>query len=144
MSVIRTLFRGKSMSELRALSGKELMHLKYNPWKYSQEEFQELAYIGYTKDLCEHILHRLKYRRLTQRGIHDYLRHIPIRGYNDCPEEVLCYTDKCVKAMFDYSKEMGHISKESSLDDFLKSHGYDLNNPACSITLSQATIDSTY
>ena len=72
-------------------------------------------------------------KELSQEGVHAYLRHIPIRGYNgDWPEEIYSLTESCVQKLYEYSKERKFIQEDFTFEDFLKSHGYNPCN--CPIT----------
>lgn len=72
---------------------------------------------------CIPAYNKMSNKTLDYSGVHSYLRHLPIRGYNHgWPEEIYELTDQCIYALYDYSKTNGFIYKNCSFEDFLKEH----------------------
>lgn len=112
------------MSELKDLDPENLMQLKYNSWKYSEEEFNSIACLAWIKTINKYIENKISDRTLTKESVHCYLRHLPIRGYCTAQEEVFCISDMCVDELYKYSKKMNYIPEKYSMKDFLNHHGY--------------------
>ena len=67
---------------------------------------------------------KIKNQTLSETGVHSCLRHIPIRGYADgYPEELYILTDSCIKELLEYSKAKDFVSKDCTVENFLKKHG---------------------
>lgn len=60
-----------------------------------------------------------KSKELNSNSIHAFIRHIPIRGYDESTDNALRISDDCLKQLYEYSKEMNFIPKDYSYDDFI-------------------------
>lgn len=65
----------------------------------------------------------IKNKTLSKDGVRGYIRHLPIKGnanYDAWGEEVLNISDKCLHELWEYSKEMGYISKDFPYEKFVR------------------------
>lgn len=76
-------------------------------------------YEQYIEDNCNEAIRRIKSKKLNSAGVHAFIRHIPIRGFNESTENALKISDDCLKQLYEYSKEMNFIPKDYRYEDFI-------------------------
>lgn len=79
-------------------------------------------YEQYIEDNCNEAIRRMESKELDSSSVHAFIRHIPIRGYNQCSENALKIGEDCLKRLYVYSKEMGFVSHDYSYENFINLH----------------------
>ena len=85
-------------------------------------------YEKYIEENCNEAIRQLKSKELNLISIHAYIRHIPIRGFNESTEHALRISEGCLKQLYEYSKEMNYIPKDYSYEDFITYHQLSLDD----------------
>jgi hypothetical protein len=81
-----------------------------------------ILYEQYIEDNCNSAIEEMKAKKLNPIGVHAYIRHIPIRGYDESTENAFRIGDDCLNKLYNYSKEMGFIPMDYSYEDFIIYH----------------------
>lgn len=81
-----------------------------------------LLYEQYVEDNCNSAIEKITAGELDSIGVHAYVRHIPIRGYDKSTESAFRVSDDCLNKLYNYSKEMGFIPMDYSYEDFIMYH----------------------
>ena len=81
-------------------------------------------FLSYLKEMYEDVAHDVNTKSLTFTGVKAYINHIPRERRQEINEdwdnEIYVLSDKFLLMLYDYSKKMGYVSENMSLEEFTR------------------------